>query len=46
MTDGANLAFAREAMKPTVVTRARIACRAPHTYPIGNGLDAVPASEL
>jgi predicted AAA+ superfamily ATPase len=44
--DTVNLRFVREAMAKSRVIAGSVICRAPNSYPIGDGFRAVPLSEL
>jgi predicted AAA+ superfamily ATPase len=44
--DTANLSFLRKTVGESHVASAAVICRAPHSFPLGNGLRALPVSEL
>ena len=44
--DTVNLRFVRDAMGKSKVTAESVVCRAPNSYPLGDGFRAVPVSEL
>jgi hypothetical protein len=45
-TDTANLAFVRAAIGRSKVRRAQVACRAPNSYPVGDGFVAAPIVDM
>ena len=44
--DAVNLAFVRDILGPSRVSKAAIICRAAHSWPLAPGFHALPASEL
>lgn len=45
-SDAVNLSFVREAMGKSRVAGAAIVCRTPNSFPLGNGVRALPVTEL
>ena len=44
--DAVNLDFVRNVVGKSRVARGGILCRAPHSYPLGNGFQALPVTDL
>ncbi len=45
-SDAVNLAFAGEAIGPSRIKAMMVVCRAAHAFPLKDGLNAIPASDL
>lgn len=44
--DAVNLDFVRNAIGKSRITSGAVVCRAPHSFPLGNGFQALPVSDL